>query len=234
MTFAKFKADLLAGETFNVLLGLAAQFSDFPRESWGYSQWEVDRARQTIPVHTKGLAGPVIPAALARWYETVGRARELTASQNRLHAPHQIELRDNVVIVYTENQSCAFWGIRVQDLTLADPPVIYTEGNSWHVEADSISRFALTVGLSELCLSGSKSWCSGYADDTAIGALHAKLDLLPVPPLRWPTPKRQALFLADDKVLILMESEFFFAVSLDASIQDHLCGLAAPGRVEWT
>lgn len=234
MTLAKFRADLLIGEPFSALLELAAQFVDLPHAAWGYSRTEIDRARQAIPALTNGSAGPVIPTALARWYETVGRVRELTASQNRLHPPHEINPRDDVMIVYTENQWCAFWGIRIQDLTLADPPVIYTEGNGWHPEAASISQFALKVGLSELCLSGSRYWCAGYADDTAVGALHAKLDSVPVPPLRWPTPTRPARFLADDRVLILMESEFFFAVSLDACIRDHLRGIAAPGRIEWT
>lgn len=234
MTPAKFRADLLAGQPFNVLLKLAARFSDLPRESWGFSYAEIDQLRQTISAHTKGLVEPAIPDALARWYETVGRVRELTASQNRLSAPHEIELRDNVVIIYTENQWCAFWGIRVQDLPLADPPVIYTDGNGWHAEASSISCFALKVGLSELCLSGGRSWCAGYADDAAIKALRAKLDLVPVPPLRWPTPTRPALFLADDRVLMLVESEFFFAISVQTCIQEYLRGVAAPGRVEWT
>jgi hypothetical protein len=234
MTLSKFKADLLASKPFSALSELAAQFVDLPRAAWGYSQAEIDRARQMIPTLTNGNAGPVIPATLARWYETVGRVRELTASQNRLHPPREINLRDDVVIVYTENQWCAFWGIRIQDLTLADPPVIYTEGKGWHLEAVSISQFALKVGLTELCLSGSRSWCAGYADDTAIGALHVKLDSVPVSPLRWPSPARPARFLADDRVLILMESEFFFAVGLDTCIRDHLCNIATPGRIEWT
>jgi hypothetical protein len=47
----------------------------------------------------------------------------------RLHAPRDRRLRDDVVIIYTENQGCAFWGIRIADLALTDPPVtIYVVG----------------------------------------------------------------------------------------------------------
>jgi hypothetical protein len=108
------------------------------------------------------------------------------------------------------------------------------EGNCWHVEADELSGFALTVGLSELCLSGSGFSCAGMMDDAANTALHSALRLVPVQTLRWPSRGRDAYFLADDDVLVLVASEFFFALSARSNIQGLLDGLAAPGRIEWT
>src|SRR5262245_35467494 len=232
MSFARTVASLATDDPFDVLLQLAEKFSDLPRNSWGYPQEELNLAQQAMPILTKGLAGAHLPAALTRWYETVGRVSELTAMQNRLHAPHDLRLLDDVVIIYTENQGCAFWGIRVADLPLDDPPVaIYVVNEGWQTEADRLSRFALTVGFSEICLCGNKFFCSGQADDSAISAFRSKLHLLPVPTLRWPLPDREASFLADDEVLMLLEQEFFFAVGHHDGIESHLNELAAPGRL---
>jgi hypothetical protein len=223
---------LASRDPFDVLLQLAEEFSDLPRNSWGYSQEEINRTRQAMPTLSKGLVGPYLPAALARWYETIGRVPQLTAMQNRLHAPHDLHLRDDAVIIYSENQDCALWGIRIADVTLTDPPVaIYVVGEGWDTEVDRLSRFALTVGFSEVCFCGNRFFCAGMADDVAIGSLRSKLRLLPVQTLRWPTPDRQAFFLADDDVLILMEEEFFFAVGIHDDIESHLRELAAPGHL---
>lgn len=233
MPFTQIKDDLSADAYFDVLLGLAERFSRLPRNSWGYSAAEIEAARQAMPDVTAGLAGPCLPTTLARWYGTVGRTPELTTSQNRLHAPDKLRMLDDVVVIYTENQACAFWGVRVGDLACDDPPVVYTEGKSWLPQADCLSRFALTVGLSELCLSACTYNCVGEMDDAAIAALRSALRLLPAPTLRWPEPERDAFFLANDDTLILMETDFCFAVSLQADIQRRLNGLAAPGRIEW-
>jgi hypothetical protein len=234
MTFAEITGDLDTEARFDVLLRLAETFSKQPRALWGYSSVEIETARQTMPAITQGRVGTRLPAALLRWYETVGRVPELTASQNRLHAPDKLELRDGVVIIYTENQGCAFWGIRVDDLAHDDPPVVYTESEGWHDEADELSRFALTVGLSELCLSDGGFYCAGMMDDAAIARMHAALRVVPVQTLQWPSPDRDALFLADDTVLILVESEFFFALGVRSDIKIYLDGLVDPGRIDWT
>ena len=232
MSFAGTVTDLATSDPFEVLPQLAEKFSDLPRNSWGYPQEKINRAQQAMPILTKGLAGPHLPAALARWYETVGQVPELTVMQNRLHAPDDLWLRDDVVIIYTENQGCAFWGIRIADLPLIDPPVaIYIVGEGWGIEAERLSRFALTVGFSEVCLCGKRFFCAGMANNAAISAFRSKLRLLPVQTLRWPSPDREAFFLADDEVLILVEEEFFFAVGIQDGIEGHLSELAAPGHL---
>src|SRR5215470_17095625 len=142
MSLARTMADLAINDPFEVLLQLAEKFSDLPRNAWGYPQEDIDRAQQAMPILTKGRAGPHLPAALIRWYETIGRVPELTVMQNRLHGPDDLWLRDDVVIICTENQGCAFWGIRIADLPLIDPPVaIYIVGEGWGIEAEGLSRF---------------------------------------------------------------------------------------------
>lgn len=153
-------------DRFSLLLDLADTFSRSARRSWGYSPEQIELGRHLMPIVTKGAAGPFLPAALASWYATVGQLPELTSTQNRLRPPDELEMQYGVVVIYTENQSCAIWGIRTEDLEQDDPPVVVTEdweywGAHWRPEADTVSSFALTVGLTELCLHGGRFGCSG-------------------------------------------------------------------------
>lgn len=234
MLFAQIKEDMTAAARFDVLLQLAEKFSAQPRASWGYPAAEIEAACQAIPALTQGLAGPHLPAALARWYETVGRVPELTASQNRLRAPDKLEMQDGVLVLYAENQYCAVWGIRAGDLEEDDPPVLWNEGGGWLPEADQLSRFALTVGLSEVCLCAAPFHCAAWMDDTAIAALRTSLRVLPVPPLSWPSPDRDACLLAGEGAVVLMEQEFLFASGTKPGLQDYLTRRAAPGLMDWT
>jgi hypothetical protein len=234
MLFAQIKEDMTEAARFDMLLQLAEKFSAHPRTSWGYPPAAIEAARQAIPALTQGLAGPHLSAALVRWYETVGRVPELTASQNRLRPPDKLEMQDGVLVLYTENQYCAVWGIPVRNLEEGDPPVLWNEGGGWLPEADRLSRFALTVGLSEMCLCANPFHCSAWMDDAAIAALRSALRLLPVPPLSWPSPERDAYFLAGEDAVVLVEQEFLFASGIKPGLQDYIARLAAPGQMDWT
>jgi hypothetical protein len=89
-------------ERLSLLVDLADTFSRSARRSWGYSPEQIELGRRLMPIVTKGAAGPFLPAALASWYETVGRLPELTATQNRLHPPDKLEMQYGVVVIYTE------------------------------------------------------------------------------------------------------------------------------------
>jgi hypothetical protein len=229
----RLKDDVGADDRFDVLLELAAIFSKLPREGWGYSRAEISAAAQAIRRISDKRSGPRLPAALCRWYECVGRVQELTASQNRLHPPYALEWHEEVLILYTEAQHCACWGIRAADLAQDDPPIVYSEGNGWNEETDALSRFALTVGLSELCISGGDHGCAGMVDDEALASLRSSLHSVPVQTLKWPSPSRPSFFLADENVLVLFESEFIFAAGFSAGIESCLEALAAPQHIEW-
>jgi len=218
---------------FAVLLDLALTFAGAPRGSWGYRPEQIELARRAMPTVTKGAAGPLLPAALARWYSTVGRVPELTSMLNRLCPPDRLELRDDVVVIYTENQAVTVWGIRTEALDQDDPPVVFADAGGWRHESDSVSSFALTVGLTELCLSGGKFCRVGTMDAEANAALRAALRAAPVQPLQWPTDERNACFLVDDKVVALIEGEFLFAAGVRDNVDEYLDELATPGRIEW-
>jgi hypothetical protein len=218
---------------FAVLLDLADTFSQAPRRSWGYRAEEIELGRRLMPVVSKGAAGRSLPSALTRWYATVGRLPELTSTQNRLRGPDDLEFEEGLVVIYTECQHCTVWGFPLEALNQDDPPVVYADRGNWRHEADSVSSFALTVGITELCLHGGRFKCSGDMDTTAKAALRSALRLVPVAPLRWPAPERDAFFLVDDRVVVLVEDEFLFAAGLDDEVDEYLDELAAPGRIRW-
>ena len=219
---------------FAILLDLALTFSRASRGSWGYPPEQIEIARSAMPKLTQGAAGPLLPAALARWYVTVGRVPELTSMVNRLHPPDRLEFRDGAVVIYTENQTVTVWGIRAEALDQDDPPVVFAGINGWQHEADSVSNFALTVGLSELCVSNGKFCRAGTMDDAAKAALQTKLRLAPVQALKWPVENgRDAQFVVDRKVVALIEGEFLFAAGVQDNVDVYLAKLAAPGCITW-
>lgn len=213
-----------------MLLELAVAFSRRPRRSWGYSPEQIELGRRLMPIVTTGAAGPWLPDALAQWYFTVGRVPELTSIHNRLLPPDDLELKDDVLIIYVENQSCAFWGIQTEALMQDDPPIVVGDMGDWWCESDTLSKFALTVALSELCLSGGRFGCMGTLDAAASAALRAALPAAQVRPLQWPA-EREACFLVDAEVVVLLEGEFFFAAGLREDVKAHLTRLAMPGQI---
>ncbi|MGW2180090.1 SMI1/KNR4 family protein [Streptomyces sp. NPDC001732] len=70
--------------------------------------------------------GLPLPAALREAYQLLGRRPDLTDNQDRLLAPQDLYLDEGrgVLVFRVENQSCAYWGIRVTDLDQDDPPVV--------------------------------------------------------------------------------------------------------------
>ncbi|MCX4785017.1 SMI1/KNR4 family protein [Streptomyces sp. NBC_01221] len=70
--------------------------------------------------------GLPLPAALREAYQLLGRRTDLTDNQDTLLAPQDLSLDEDrgVLVFRVENQSCAYWGIRVTDLDQDDPPVV--------------------------------------------------------------------------------------------------------------
>jgi hypothetical protein len=233
LDLAQISQELRTSEArFALLRELAGAFSRRPRRSWGYPPDEIEVGRRLLPLVTAGASGASLPEALAQWYVTVGRVPELTSCQNRLLGPADLELKDGVVTIYAENQGCAFWGIRTEALGQDDPPIVVGDTGVWRCESDALSKFALTVGLSELCLSGGTFGCSGCLDPAASAALRAALAAAQVHPLQWPA-ERDACFLVDAETVVLLEAEFLFAAGRQQDVDEHLARLAVPGRIEW-
>ena len=107
-------------------------------------------------------------------------------------------------------------------------------GMSWQHEADTLSGFALTFGLNELCLAGAGFGGSATVDtETALGSLRRSLRPIDVPPLQWPVESRDTGFLVGDGLVLLFENEFLFVASAEDNAADYLAERARPGLFEW-
>ncbi|MFF8913748.1 SMI1/KNR4 family protein [Streptomyces sp. NPDC015032] len=84
----------------------------------GYAPAELDTAQARL--------GLPLPTALREAYQLLGHRTDLTDNQDVLLAPQDLYLDEDrgVLVFRVENQSCAYWGIRVSDLDQDDPPVV--------------------------------------------------------------------------------------------------------------
>lgn len=76
---------------------------------------------------------PTLPKVLYRYYQELGAHQALNHTQNDLLAPHQLYVSKDsgYLVFYVENQQVCVWGIKVADLTLDDPPVYVSIGETW-------------------------------------------------------------------------------------------------------
>lgn len=82
----------------------------------GWSRSELRAAARDLSARFPTVPG--LPAALAEMYALLGRRADLTSNQDRLLDPTELclDTTGEVLVVRRENQGCAQWGIRVDDL----------------------------------------------------------------------------------------------------------------------
>ncbi|MGV9428638.1 hypothetical protein ACWDO7_30670 [Streptomyces sp. NPDC003656] len=61
---------------------------------------------------------------------------------------------EGVLVFRNENQGCAFWGVRLSDLHLDDPPVLLDAGHGWAPCFDRVSLACVEIVLSEALFGG--------------------------------------------------------------------------------
>jgi len=110
---------------------------------------ELARAEETL--------GCSLPAALLEVYALVGSRPDLVANQDPLLPPHEMFVHDEcggVLVFRSENQGCAFWGVRLADLDQDDPPVIVQARHGWVPFMDRVSLACVELVLSEALFGG--------------------------------------------------------------------------------
>ncbi|MGC4896184.1 hypothetical protein [Micromonospora sp. DT31] len=102
--------------------------------------------------------GFALPVAL-RWVFThLGAENQVIGAQDPLVPPSLLRVdEDNVLVYRTENQNCASWGIRREDIGKADPPVVWKNlqadaEEGWLRYHDRVSVDLLEMSMSEAML----------------------------------------------------------------------------------
>jgi hypothetical protein len=130
-----------------------------------------------------------LPEALRRFHDSYGTAAEAFAI-NRLVPPSEIERDGDFAVFYVEEQGVYLWGIAVEDLDSADPPVWSREnepGRAWVREAPSVSVFLVQMLVMSAALSGPHVATAAWLDSAGVDNALASLQLLDLPPWQWPS-----------------------------------------------
>ncbi|MFE2929525.1 SMI1/KNR4 family protein [Streptomyces sp. NPDC059278] len=171
-------------------------------EADGYAPADLDAAQARL--------GLPLPTALREAYQLLGRRPDLTDNQDSLLAPKDLYLdADRGVLVFrVENQSCAYWGIRVTDLDQADPPVVVRAdlvrptADDWAAWLGRVSVAFVEIVLSEaLCADEDlMGWVT--PDDTGLPEdIAATFRRLPLP--EYPTSQQQgSRWYAHDEIIL--------------------------------
>ncbi|MFD3882622.1 SMI1/KNR4 family protein [Streptomyces microflavus] len=87
----------------------------------------------------EGRLGLSLPAALREAYSLFGRRPELFAQQDPMLPLSEVFVHEDlggVLCFRSENQGCAFWGVRLGE---ADPPVVVQSRAGWRPFMDRVS-----------------------------------------------------------------------------------------------
>jgi hypothetical protein len=100
-----------------------------------------------------------LPIALRWLLTTIGAEDPVLQQQDPLVPASSLQIdKDGVIVYRKENQNCAQWGVRVSDLELLDPPVLWKnmqESGGWSAYQDRLSVELLEGVIGEVVLSPS-------------------------------------------------------------------------------
>ncbi|MFD8595818.1 SMI1/KNR4 family protein [Kitasatospora sp. NPDC059646] len=163
-----------------------------------------------------------LPAALREAYRLIGNRPDLTGNQDTLLPPERLYVAQDCPVHRVENQSCAYWGIPLPALGLADPPTV-----AWPDVAPSVplettpwtatfSAECLAVVLAEPLLDDSAHVDGGEVD--------------PADPTGWTElPRIHAsgvdtrCFARPDALLVLQEGAWPAVCAVDEETLDGIC-----------
>lgn len=125
----------------------AAAWAEPLADGAGTRAEELESAEETL-----GLA---LPTALREAYSLLGTRHDLTRNQDPLLHPSELFVHDEfggVFVFRSENQGCAFWGVRLRDLDQDDPPVFVQSRDGWVHHLERVSLACVELVLSETLL----------------------------------------------------------------------------------
>ncbi|MFI8896311.1 SMI1/KNR4 family protein [Streptomyces paradoxus] len=120
--------------------------------AWGEPLTEGDGMPAAELARAEARLGFSLPTALSDVYALVGARLDLVGNQDPLLPPAEMFVHDDcggVLVFRSENQGCAFWGVRLRDLDQDDPPVFVQARHGWVQFLDRVSLACVELVLSE-------------------------------------------------------------------------------------
>ncbi|HEY9617892.1 MAG TPA: hypothetical protein V6C64_13695 [Microcoleaceae cyanobacterium] len=138
----------------------------------GFDHATIAQAEQAL-----GLS---LPVALKEWYGLAGRRVDIWSRQDEFIIPGDLAHYRNslseshlnaqerqscqaALVFYVENQGCQLWAIKLDVITMNDPPVVINPGD-WSINSQTVSEFALQRFAGEIKWSEPVRWIHGIAE----------------------------------------------------------------------
>jgi len=125
--------------------------------AWGDPLTEGDGTPGAELAQAEAVLGCSLPTALHEFHTLAGARTDLVAHQDPLLPPREMFVHDEcggVLVFRSENQGCAFWGVRLTDLAQDDPPVLVQARHGWVPFMDRVSSACVELVLSEALFGG--------------------------------------------------------------------------------
>ena len=85
-----------------------------------------------------------LPTILREFYALVGRRKDINTVHNRLVSLEELEVDQDRLVFYEENQAVFLWGVSIRDPEDANPAVFMAENQqelAWEFDHDHLSEF---------------------------------------------------------------------------------------------
>lgn len=97
-----------------------------------------DGYEEEVLQEAEARLGVRLPATLRTFYRVWGKRRDLTEQSDPMLSPDELLIRADTLIFWIENQSVYYWGVPLEAIEEANPPVAITTSGpkGWHVESE--------------------------------------------------------------------------------------------------
>jgi hypothetical protein len=109
-----------------------------------------DGIPETNIIETEKRLGFRLPKILRNFYLLVGKYEDINCSYDRLISLDKLEIINDTLLFFEENQGVVFWGIPIDRIREEDPAVFYTENRdipNWELFQRQLSQFLITMLL---------------------------------------------------------------------------------------
>jgi len=206
------------------------------------AQWFPNASRIGLNRPPTGTGMPIRPpaccAALSEWFELVSELPGIWSQQDVPFGDCSRIATDEFLIIAVENQSCAYWGVRRNDLLHDDPPVFFdaNESHNWELVNTTTSEFALTWLASSVKFSKcNRCWACAYGNPAAVQIVRHQVPRLGLSDWNWPETPTRFYGTSDLLVEIAGDSDrlIWWVATRTKSTFERVCLLLAPAAVQW-
>ena len=130
--------------------------------------------------------GKPLPVAFCEWYGIAGRRDDIWRQQDRLLSLEKLFIEDGVLHFCVENQGVTSWGIRIENLSEEDPPVVVRdEEENWVVQSSQLSEFVIHLAAFVVQFRQGGAQIHGYAHPECLERIVGELLPLGFPEFIW-------------------------------------------------